>query len=99
VAVEFLDVKPDQIMSLESCMAYVRQFHGRLLELERSIHETIDAAQIPIFGWNESRCLPPNVISSLSCAAGSVTGPHMTLHSCVCAGLRLKTQIRVLNGL
>jgi hypothetical protein len=44
VAVEFLNVKPDQIMSLKSCMAYVRQFHGRLLELERSIHETIDAA-------------------------------------------------------
>jgi hypothetical protein len=44
VAVEFLDVKPDQIMSLKSCMAYVKQFHRRLLELERAIHETVDTA-------------------------------------------------------
>jgi hypothetical protein len=44
VAVEFLDVNPGQIIRLKSCIAYVRQFHGRLHELERSIHETIDAA-------------------------------------------------------
>jgi hypothetical protein len=44
VAVEFLDVRPDQIIRLKSCMAYIKQFHGRLLELERSIRETIDAA-------------------------------------------------------
>jgi len=37
LAVDFFESKTDQIISARSCMAYVQQFHRRLLELEAPI--------------------------------------------------------------